>query len=236
MYEAAFAWRDCQGEVAWLLELFDILASGGCQAVLECACGSAPHAPGFVARGMSYHGFDEATAMLAYAQRRTPEAQLQQAVFTPSNLPRVDLACCLLGSLYLKSAAELKQHLDRLAAAVRPGGLYILDWCMLWDEPTAHQDLWLASYAGRPIKVCYDMSAVENDGLVTERLWIGGDDFQASGTTRQYPFSVGHFHDRVAAHADWEWAGAWNDWDLSAPLPAHDCAEVVRPVTALRRR
>ena len=235
LYDQAFAWRDYPAEVAVIRDLWGRQGRGPLHRVLELACGSAPHAPELVATGIDYLGIDLAPAMLAAARTRCPSAHLVRGDLTTPAIADhgIDLALVLLGSLYLDGPAALTGHLDAMALVVRPGGGYLLDWCVLYDEPELHADDWTVDGSAGRAHVRYRTTWHDRErGLVAERLTVRRRDLVASTTTVSWAITAPALATAVAAHPAWEQVGAWNDWDLDRPLP---CAEVVRPLVWLRR-
>ena len=58
------------------------------------------------------------------------------------------MACVLLGSLYVSSNEELRSHFDAVARALKPGGLYVLDWCVDFSPAVDICDTWEESQDG----------------------------------------------------------------------------------------
>ncbi|MFW5751475.1 MAG: class I SAM-dependent methyltransferase, partial [Planctomycetota bacterium] len=201
--------------------------------------GHAPHADAFAGRGVHYIGVDIAPTMLGEAAARHPRAGFIQADVADFALPEpVDLLCVFLGSLYLADREALDRHLDHASAALRPGGLYFMDWCVLFDDPTELRDHWTASRG--PVQLKCDFHAEPaNGGCFTEILTLAVDDdghrFHLEERTTQFAITEGELLAALQRNGRFALVGSWNAWDLSRPLPEPAC-QVERPITVLRRR
>jgi len=107
----------------------------GPRRILEPACGSGRLVASLARRGHRVWGFDLNPRQLAYAReklrRRGLTARLWQDDLGSFRLPAgatgFDLAHCLVSTFkYLPDEAGAARHLRKIAAALRPGGLYAL--------------------------------------------------------------------------------------------------------------
>lgn len=107
----------------------------GPRRILEPACGSGRLVESLTRRGHRVWGFDLNPRQLAHARerlrRRGLVARLWQDELGSFRLPAgargFDLAHCLVSTFkYLLSEAAAVRHLRKVAAALRPGGLYAL--------------------------------------------------------------------------------------------------------------
>lgn len=102
--------------------------------ILEPACGSGRLLESLARRGHAVHGFDLNPNMLRYARARLAKAGLAAKVwrdklesFRAPPKAGFDLAHCLVSTFkYVLTEAGARSHLRRVAAALRPGGLYVL--------------------------------------------------------------------------------------------------------------
>jgi len=102
--------------------------------VLEPACGSGRLVLELARRGWRVDGFDASVPMLDYARDRLAAAGLRARLwpdrledFTAPGAGRYDLAHCLVSTFkYLLTGAEASAGLQRIAAALRPGGIFVL--------------------------------------------------------------------------------------------------------------
>lgn len=104
----------------------------GRRRVLEPACGSGRLLAEMARRGWKVHGFDLTPEMVAYARERLAAQDLGGSV-TAGDMAsfRVrgtfDLAHCLVSTFkYLLTEDQARGHLESVARALRPGGIYAL--------------------------------------------------------------------------------------------------------------
>jgi SAM-dependent methyltransferase len=99
---------------------------------LEPACGSGRLVAALARRGWKVSGFDRNENMLAHARERLARhglrARLVQADMESFELAgSFDLAHCLVSTFkYLLDERSARAHLERVAAALAPGGVYVL--------------------------------------------------------------------------------------------------------------
>jgi cyclopropane fatty-acyl-phospholipid synthase-like methyltransferase len=101
--------------------------------LLDLACGAGAGTVVFAEADYSATGIDRSVTMLTHAQRRAEAMGLeirlfQQEVQTVCLPYRVDVVTCLFDSLnYLLRPEELSAVFSRVAAVLRPGGLFVFD-------------------------------------------------------------------------------------------------------------
>ena len=144
IYERYAAIYDASGQIQFSLRmipyLLDILErrQHRGQTMLDLACGTGTVALAFASQGWRVYGVDASAAMLAEARRKAEETGLplllSQQDMRSFTLPEpVDLITCLFDSLnYLVTVDDLQQALARVAAHLKPGGLFIGDMNTLW--------------------------------------------------------------------------------------------------------
>ena len=100
--------------------------------VLEPGCGSGRLIAEMAERGYQMTGFDLSEPSLHYLRQRLRQLKLRAEVQTGDmaefSFPgKFDAAFCPINSFrHLTNAADAKRHLECMAAALRPGGIYIL--------------------------------------------------------------------------------------------------------------
>ena len=100
--------------------------------VVELGCGSGALAARLTAAGHEVLGVDASPAMIALARRRAPAAELRVGSFLDVEIPPCD-AVCAIGEVLGYGADggngpdALAVVLARAAAALRPGGIVLLD-------------------------------------------------------------------------------------------------------------
>lgn len=101
--------------------------------VLDLACGTGSVGLELAARGRTVIGVDQSRPMLCEGLRRAADSELSMA-FVQQDMAALglarsfDLVVCLFDSLnYLLDLAALERAFGGVAAALRPGGLFIFD-------------------------------------------------------------------------------------------------------------
>lgn len=245
-YELAFSFRDSEKEVDTFDEVIRRFSAVAVGRVLEVGCGPAPHLAALAARGYEYVGLDLNEAMLAYG--RAKAARLgAPATFIRADLqrftlaPPVDFAFVLLGSLYVTTTEEALSHFDSVARALKPGGLYFLDWCVefRWNGAPRPPNEWTVERDGVKMAMTYtdDPNPSRGRQLTRDVLTAAVDDHGSSRRFRHvearrviFPQEFLLLLEKTRA---FEFIGWWNDWDLAQPI--EHSRHVNRPITVIRR-
>lgn len=137
-YEIAFAFRDIPAEVDVFEKVIRRFSSIPVRRMLELGCGPACHMPEIMGRGYEYLGIDLNPNMLAYARSKAVQAGcsptlLQKNMVDFGLQEPVEFAFVLLGSLYVSTTEEFMGHFDSITRALRPGGLYLLHFCVQFN-------------------------------------------------------------------------------------------------------
>ncbi|WP_395106365.1 class I SAM-dependent methyltransferase [Actinomadura sp. SCN-SB] len=145
-YELACSFRDVAAEVDVLLGWCDRHGTSRPGGVLELAAGPAEHAREFARRGIAATALDLHPAMCKYAAERAGQEgvalEVVQDDMTTFDLGRrFDLVVTMLDSTsHLMDLDAFVAHLDRAAAHLSGGGLYVVEMShprdRLGDEPT----------------------------------------------------------------------------------------------------
>jgi SAM-dependent methyltransferase len=242
-YEIAFSFRDIPHEVSVFEEAIERYSKIPVRRVLELGCGNAPHLEELAARGYAYVGVDTSAEMLAYAetkaQRADAAAEFLEVDMVGFGLDEpVDFAYNMLGSLYLKSAADLVSHFDAIAAAVRVGGLYFLDWCVEFTPVSKSSQTWHLEDGAIRVDTTYATELVDSvEQLFEETMKLevddAGDKKTLVGVTVRRAVYPQEFLFFLAGRSDFEFVGWWNNWDLSRPLDG--TIQIDRPIIVTRR-
>lgn len=100
--------------------------------ILEVACGGGRQVVELARRGFHVTAFDLNERCVEYVTRRVQRRRLNAQVFAGDmtsfrTTEQFDLVHCLMNSFrHLTSEAEAVSHLECVAAALKPGGLYLL--------------------------------------------------------------------------------------------------------------
>jgi SAM-dependent methyltransferase len=132
--------------------------------LFEPACGSGRLAMEMARRGWNVNGFDGNAYMIAFAKERLAAAGLKARVWEDwmqsFTLPKsvkggFDLAHCLVSTFkYLQTEKDAAECLRRVAAALRPGGVFFLGLHLTdYDRSGAEHERWVAQ-RGKVEVVC----------------------------------------------------------------------------------
>ena len=105
--------------------------------LLEPACGSGRLVTELAARGYQVIGFDLSQPALSYLRRRLKRRRLHaetfQAEMSAFRLSRpIDAAYCTVNTFrHLLTEQAARDHLERIASSLRPGGIYVLGMHLL---------------------------------------------------------------------------------------------------------
>lgn len=128
--------------------------------VLEPACGSGRLVVELARRGYDVMGYDLSRPMLDYAGARLEQAGLSARLelgaleeYAPPG--RYDLAHCLVSTFkYVATEAGARAHLERVARALKVGGIYVLGFHLSdYDMQSRMRERWTASEGGTEV-VC----------------------------------------------------------------------------------
>ena len=242
-YEIAFSFRDIPREVDVLEEAARRFAEIPVKTFLEIGCGNSPHMDELTGRGYDFIGIDTSDEMLTYSKekagKRGTDARFLKADMVDFRIDQgVDFAFVMLGSLFVKSSGELVSHFDAVARTLRPGGLYLLDWCVRFDIQDFSEDSWEVEKNGVVVKAGFASRVLDKVKQLyedTECLEIleDGEVKKVEGTSVKRVIFPQEFLFFISARSDFEFLGWWNDWDLSTPLSGD--GKINRPIILLRR-
>jgi SAM-dependent methyltransferase len=139
IYEALIDWpKRLANEGPFFQALFEQL---GARHVLDVACGTGQHAVLFHSWGLAVEGADISPAMIERCRRQQGESDLLRWVVRRFDAPVLppggfDVAVCLGNSLALaRDHAEARGAVAAMLAAVRPGGVCVVQLLNLWQIP-----------------------------------------------------------------------------------------------------
>jgi hypothetical protein len=134
-----------------------------------------------------------------------------------------DLAYVLLGSLYVRSNGEFLDHLDRMAAVLAPGGLYLLDsfvWFRIFHD---YKRSWTRRRGGVTVRTRYraevtDPVAQSYDECLTFNVDDHGKAVVINGRVPAKVFFPQEFLALVELSGRFEFLGWYNDFSFTAKL------------------
>jgi len=137
IYDVAFGWN-LSPEIEFLESLFARHVDGPVARLLEPCCGPGRLLEAFAGRGLEVVGYDRSEEMAVYAAARVAPyggrgLRGEMSAFDPPG--PFDAAINLVNSIgYLLDDDAIAAHLERTGAAVRPGGVYVVQ-LSYGDEP-----------------------------------------------------------------------------------------------------
>jgi len=244
-YEIAFGFRDIPAEVDLIEECIKRYAKTPVKSILELGCGPCTHMIELTGRGYRFHGLDLNESMLTYAREKARSAGIEGNFIRADMVDfrvdfKVEFAMNLLDSLFTQSTAELTSHFDAVANVVKPGGLYLLDWCIQYEIPLEAEGgvSWEMEKSDIKVKTNVSWKAANR----VEQLWAEtitleiddhGKQLTAVGTIVKRAIYPQEFLLFIAQHPSWEFVGWWNLWDLNQPLEGQ--VKLDRPIALVRR-
>lgn len=151
---------DTPVEGAFLEAMGELHGRSAGRRVLEPACGSGRLVAEMARRGFAVAGFDLSPEMLAFARERLEEAGLAAELAVKrmeafAYRKRFDLAHCLVSTFkYLLTERDARGHLESVAAALAPGGVYVLGVHLSeYGATGVNRERWVAERGGTRV-VC----------------------------------------------------------------------------------
>lgn len=248
-YEVPFSFRDIPHEVNVFEQCIKLFSRIPVHRVLELACGPAPHMAELISRGYEYIGIDLNERMLDYARTKASRAGISPTLLN-KNIVRftleqpVDFAFILLGSLYVADDNELSDHLNSVATALSPGGLYLLDWCLQFDRSLEASDSWVNEKDGLRIETSFSLRPIDPAGktfeeIITMKVEGSGEGLELEERHIKRAIYSEEFLSAIEKAGRFEFVGNWNNWNLDEPITAEmmqsDNSKIVRPITVIRR-
>jgi SAM-dependent methyltransferase len=241
--DIAFNFRDIRREVDGIEACIKVHSRVPVRRVLDVGCGTSPHLAELSGRGYAYAGLDSSPAMLEFGRRRAAALGVE-AGFIEADLARFtvpapfDFAFCAMNSLYLGGPGEIANHLKCMAAAVQPGGLYLLDWCVQHVELEPGIRAWEVVRDGVRVRARVEWANVDPvarlfDETVVLEAESQGRSETVRGTSRRYALYPEEFRRLVEASGAFAIAGWWDDWNLDRPLDRIESG--TRPLVAMKR-
>jgi len=132
--------RHAELAAPWVVARLDALrARLGSGLVVDLGCGGGPILRAVVDAGHEALGIDVSPAMVEAARARVPEAEVRCASFVDAELPRCHAVLAVGEPLnYLATRDEQRAVLEKIHAALVPGGLLVFDLRL----PAAVESAW----------------------------------------------------------------------------------------------
>ena len=161
--------------------------------VVDLGCGSGIAARSLVDAGYSVHGVDRSGDLLAIARARVPEATFEQASLHDADLPAGAVAVAAMGEV-LCYAGISDRLLERIGAALLPGGLFVFDVATPGRERPEPRRAW---HEGEGWVVCSEAWEEPDARRLTRRIatFRRDGDAPAAGWTRSDEVHELELHD-----------------------------------------
>ena len=243
-YDMAFSYRDFAHEVSVFNDCIERFSRVPVKRVLEICCGQAPHLEQLHRHRFKYVGVDRSAAMLDAAGERATNigacAELLEQCLTSFSLSQpADFAFVALASLYVTNNKEIQAHFDAMAKSLKPGALYLMEWCVDFDPMVDVVDSWEVERDGIHIQASYWSASINRiEQLYEDTLHLEVNDHGKQLTLEDKSLRRRIFPQEFLAfvrdHTQFEFVGWWNDWDLNQPISGKHGVD--RPIILLRRK
>jgi SAM-dependent methyltransferase len=227
LYDPIYSGVDYGPQAEWIHERLRAEGIADGARVVEGACGTGSHLA-HLSRWYAVEGFDLADGMLAVARRKLPNVRLwKDDLRTFSVAAPADAFLCLFSSIgYVGDATEVARVAKRVAAALRPGGVALVQpW--LTPATATHGHVGLTRHETDDLKLArMDVVRIEDGKTVLDFHWLVGSK------------GVEHFVDRhvLWLHTPEELVGAFRSAGLGAEFePPFDAPGRGRGVLVARR-
>lgn len=245
-YDLAFA-EETPAEAAFIAAACRQYARGPVQRLLEPGCGSGRLVRALAAEGFQLTAFDTSLPALEFLQRKLKQQKLKANLFAADmvdfHLPKpVDAAFNTYNTFrHLLTEDDARRHLEQVAAAVRPGGIFILGLHLL--PPDASEEClerWTA-FRGRQ-KVVFTLRVIAtNRRKRIERLRVtllarrGEKELRLADEFDLRMYTAAQLKSLLAKVPAWELCDVFDFWyELDQPLRLTN--ELSDTVLVLRRR
>ena len=173
LYDKIYSFKDYARESEILRAMLNAEGIADGAEVLEAACGTGSHLA-HLAAWFRVSGFDKSPEMLAIARTKLPSVTLFEADMSELERPaEVDALLCLFSSIgYVVSEPRLRRTARAFAAALRPGGVLILEPWLTREayklgHPTMH------TWQDDDLKLCRQaVTRLDGDLSVLEMHWL----------------------------------------------------------------
>ena len=241
-YAIALAPSDPAREIDFFEAAIEKFSKADVNRVFELGAGTAPYLEEWHQRGYAYCGLDLSPEMIEFGREKARRLGID-ARFVLGDMRELDcavgpfdLAYILLGSLYIRSNLEFLDHLDRMAAVLLPGGLYLLDsfvWFRIFHD---YKRSWTRRQGGISVHTRYraeltDPVAQTYDECLTFTVDDHGKTVVVNGRVPVKVFFPQEFLSLIELSGRFEFIGWFNNFSFTAELKPKG-----RHVTILRKR
>lgn len=243
-YEIAFSFRNIPKEVDIFEKSISKYSQISVKNILEIGCGNSPHMLEILKRNYNYSGIDLNKKMIAYSNSKAistgKHVNLSCQNLLNFRLDKlVDFAFIALGSLYVKTTAELISHFDSLSNVLRPGGLYFMDWCVYFSPFKNAYESWTIKRDNIIVQTIYRTKIINRiDQTIEETIELKIKEHGKKRTLLEKSirrvFFPQEFLFFINNRNDFEFIGWWNNWNLKKPLIGTE--KINRPIIIIRKK
>ena len=234
-------------EVAFFEQAFSRYARIPVSRVLEPACGGGRLVMAMTRRGYEVVAFDLNEQAVRYVRRRLTRAGLVADVFVQDMTDfqldtQVDAAFCPMNTFrHLLTEEDSRRHLQAVASAVRPGGIYVLGLHILpLDVDEESTERWTAKHGRTKVTATLKVIETRREERIERlrsilRVRSGDRDIRIRHEFPLRMYTCEQMEQLLASAPDWELADVFDFWyDIDDPLELDD--EITDTVLVLRRR
>ena len=215
--------------------------------LLEPACGSGRLVTELAARGYQMTGFDLSQSALSYLRRRLKRRRLQAETFEAEmsdfRVGRpVDAAYCTVNTFrHLLTEKAARDHLERIASSLRPGGIYVLGMHLLaLDVNEEDVGRWTARRGDTKVTVTLRILRTDVRRRIEDlRVWLlvlhGSKELQLTYDFQFRTYLARQFRQLLDSVPSLELCDVYDfRYDIKQPFAVND--EMAYSVFVLRRR
>jgi SAM-dependent methyltransferase len=232
-YALGYRWNT-EAECDFIEACLKTHGPSGAKRILDIGCGSGRHLLGLAKRGYRVMGLDLQPEMVAYVEAEAKKAHLPIRV-SVGDLRQLaltdtyDAAFCFMDTFrFLLTNEEIRLHLQAVAKALAPGGLYLLDFWVprQWDQMGNEIHQWEQTEGETTVRVFYlqhpetvdPITQTFEDELVFEVREAGQTKEIRGGPTRTRLIMPQEFRALVDSAGVFDLVASLGDFDLAKPF------------------
>ena len=169
-YDVAYDWEGTEHEVDRIVDGFGS-ADGPVDRVLEVACGTGRLLRRLARRGYRVVGYDASPAAIAFAgERILAEGLADRAEVAPGDMRTArfpvpfDAAVNAINTIgHLRTDEDVRSHFAATAAALRRGGVYVVQFACAWEDGPEPADTWVSEREGIRIETTWSIEEEDRE-------------------------------------------------------------------------
>ena len=223
-YNLAFSFRDIKHEVNFLEKVVEKFSKIPVKTILELAAGNSPYMEEVAGRGYHYVGLELNKKMIASSKEKAARRSIRARFIRGdmknfSMAAKVDLACVLLGSLYVNSDSDLIHHLKSVGKTLKSGGLYMLDGVVEFFPGQIKRQSWTMKNKNNTVKTTYIPQIIDDaKNLYNEKIILqvikNGKTFLVERDEVKKRFNKEDFLAIVKKEGSFQYVGAFANFNI----------------------